>query len=819
MGEVYRADDLTLAQPVALKFLPEATAQDETSLERFRNEVRIARRISHPNVCRIYDIGEADGLTFLSMEYVDGEDLGSLLRRIGRLPADKALEIGRKLCAGLAAAHDKGVLHRDLKPANIMLNSEGEVVIMDFGLADLAAHITAEQIRYGTPAYMAPEQLAGKEVTTKSDIYALGLVLYEIFTGKRAFQAETLGEIVRTRSEAPSPASPASIVRDLDPGVERVILRCLESDPAMRPASALAVAAALPGGDPLAAALAAGETPSPQMVAAAGEVEGLAPRIAVPCIAGVLVGLVLCFWIGVRVSAYPKINLSQSPEVLTHRAREIYTKLGYPQGVDDAWGFWEDGDFLDYVKQHNSHPDWDKILAQSPPVLHFWYRTSPRALLVTEFLDSNTLNPGLVGGQEPPRTIAGMINLDLDPQGRLLDFEAIPPQLQDSPTPPKAMDWKGLFSDAGLDFSQFQPTEPLWNSLASADTRAAWTGAWPGSGIPLRVEATALGGHPVFFRLISPWTHPGRQVRQEKASDKASGIFIAVIGTTILFSSVWVAFRNTRKKRSDLRAAWRLGTFFFVVDMMVWALRAHFVGGLGSLGLLLLAVCGALFLSAIMGVLYLSIEPYVRRHWPQTIISWTRITLGRWRDPLVGKDVLFGMLFGVVSNLIFYSYGIAQLHLGDSPATGDSSFLSSARHVLGAWLLRVPWEIEGTLIFFFLLFLLRVLLRNKWLAAIVFVAIWVSFKSLGADYLLIHVVTMTFVFGIAAFAMVRFGLITLFTSFFVTDVILNLPMTTDLSSWFIGGTIFSYASVAALAIWAFHTALAGQKLWKEDLFE
>ncbi|PYY13318.1 MAG: serine/threonine protein kinase, partial [Acidobacteria bacterium] len=101
MGEVYRADDLTLAQPVALKFLPEALTDDPASLERFRNEVRIARRISHPNVCRIYDIGEADGLTFLSMEYVDGEDLNSLLRRIGRLPGDKALEIARKLCAGL----------------------------------------------------------------------------------------------------------------------------------------------------------------------------------------------------------------------------------------------------------------------------------------------------------------------------------------------------------------------------------------------------------------------------------------------------------------------------------------------------------------------------------------------------------------------------------------------------------------------------------------------------------------------------------------------------------------------------------------------
>jgi serine/threonine-protein kinase len=131
MGEVYRADDLTLGQAVAMKFLPDEAARDEGLLDRFRNEVRIARRVSHPNVCRVYDVGDVEGQTFFTMEYVDGEDLASLLRRIGRLPPDKALEIARQLCAGLAAAHAKGVLHRDLKPANVMLDGRGQVVITD----------------------------------------------------------------------------------------------------------------------------------------------------------------------------------------------------------------------------------------------------------------------------------------------------------------------------------------------------------------------------------------------------------------------------------------------------------------------------------------------------------------------------------------------------------------------------------------------------------------------------------------------------------------------------------------------------------------
>jgi serine/threonine protein kinase len=242
MGEVYRAHDLTLGQEVALKFLPEVAARNPAALARFYNEVRIARQVSHANVCRVYDLGEVDGQPYLSMEYVDGEDLGSLLRRIGRLPSDKAVEIARQLCAGLAAAHAKGVLHRDLKPANVMLNGRGHVVVTDFGLAALADEIPGEEIRNGTPAYMAPEQLAGREVTVQSDIYSLGLVLYEIFTGKRAFEASTLAELVRLHSET-TPVSPSTLVKELDPAVESAILRCLDPEPSNRPSSALAVAA------------------------------------------------------------------------------------------------------------------------------------------------------------------------------------------------------------------------------------------------------------------------------------------------------------------------------------------------------------------------------------------------------------------------------------------------------------------------------------------------------------------------------------------------------------------------------------------------
>src|SRR6202790_645935 len=427
MGEVYRADDLTLGQPVALKFLPDEAARDQSLLERFKNEVRIARRVSHPNVCRVYDVGDMDGQTFFTMEYVDGEDLASLLRRIGRLPPDKALEIARQLCAGLAAAHTKGVLHPDLKPANIMLDGRGQVVITDFGLAGVADNIRGLEVRSGTPAYMAPEQLTGKEVTMRSDIYALGLVLYEVFTGKRAF-AESPARVRAPGDHTPS--RPSSVVRDLDPIVEKVILRCLEAEPSSRPLTALAVAAALPGGDPLAAALAAGETPSPQLVAASGEKAGLRPRVAVICLAAVLLGLALVTYFSIHYSALEKMGLEQTPEVLTQKSREIIAPLGYEERpADNAHSLRYDGDFQDYVEKNDKPPHWDEVLGARPTLLQYWYRQSPDSLVASDFMNT-LLTPRLVTRSDPPTVLSGMINLELDPQGRLTYFQAIPPQKQ-----------------------------------------------------------------------------------------------------------------------------------------------------------------------------------------------------------------------------------------------------------------------------------------------------------------------------------------------------------------------------------------------------
>jgi predicted Ser/Thr protein kinase len=376
MGEVYRAMDLTLGQSVALKFLPEEAARNQALLERFHGEVRVARLVSHPNVCRVYDIGQVEGMPFISMEYVDGEDLACLLTRIGRLPADKAVETGRKLCAGLAAAHDRGVIHRDLKPQNIMINKRGEVVIMDFGLAAIANELTGAEARNGTPAYMSPEQIKGGTVTAKSDIYALGLVLYELFTGKRPFEAHNLQQLIDMQ-EAAQLTNMTTVAADIDPTVEKVIRRCLEPDPAKRPASALSVLAALPGGDPLAAALAAGETPSPELVAAAGKLEGMPRRYSVPCMALVVIFLLATIPIRQARTAMVHSGLDQTPEVLAHDGREIAASFGYPRKpADTAVWLNHRWDILWNLRGRPEPHPWDEWLAWEPAI-NAVYRESP----------------------------------------------------------------------------------------------------------------------------------------------------------------------------------------------------------------------------------------------------------------------------------------------------------------------------------------------------------------------------------------------------------------------------------------------------------
>ena len=660
MGEVYRADDLRLGQAVALKFLPESLARDAVRLAQFHNEVRTARQVSHANVCRVYDIGEIDGQIYLSMEYVDGEDLSSLLRRIGRLPEDKAIEIARQLCAGLAAAHERGVVHRDLKPANVMLDGTGKVRVMDFSLASVGE---VQDIRAGTPAYMAPEQLAGRDVTTRSDIYALGLVLYELFTGRRAFEAKTLADLVE-QHQSGAITAPTELVKTLDETIERAIMRCLDPEPARRPASPLSVSAALPGGDPLAAALAAGETPSPEMVAAAGgESATLSLRAGVIWFAAAALLVAVLPNVSDRASILARLPPPKPMAVLIDRAHEVLRTFGYTDAVvDEASELIYDDDFFSWMEKEAREIHWSDLASGQPAPLRFWLRTSPTLMVPLHELSSPSLT-------DPPFTTEGMTKIKLDLAGRLLFFEANPPEIETTPAGPvAAVDWRQAFAAAGLDLSRFTDATPSRTPRLFADERHAWRGSMPGRATPLQIEAASYRGKLVSFQLVFPWTENSRAGAGAGGNSKLSVVLIL----SLLVAAVVVARRNLRSGRADRRGAFQLATFIFVVIETQWLLAPHVMNLQSEEQRTFMYIAIGLFLAAVLYLIYLAIEPFVRRSWPTMLVGWSRLLTGRVRDAVIGRDVVIGTVAGL---------GLGALQLFNAALPGMLGWREPSLHI------------------------------------------------------------------------------------------------------------------------------------------
>jgi len=235
MGVVYRAFDRQLQEPVAIKTLrPEILAGDSVALERFKQEIRLARRISHRNVVRTYDLGEVNGMYYLTMEYVEGTSLNQLISSRGRLPIPVTLTVGKQLCRALEVAHEQGIIHRDIKPQNIVVEPSGFLKVMDFGIARLASApqgkgLTQEGASIGTPDYMSPEQLSGLELDARSDLYAAGVVLFECVTGHVPFDGESVYAIVAKHLEEPAP-DPRQFNADVPEALSQVILKAMAKE-------------------------------------------------------------------------------------------------------------------------------------------------------------------------------------------------------------------------------------------------------------------------------------------------------------------------------------------------------------------------------------------------------------------------------------------------------------------------------------------------------------------------------------------------------------------------------------------------------------
>ncbi len=700
-----------------------------------------------------------------------------------------------------------------------MIDGRGRVRITDFGLAGLADELAAAPDRAGTPAYMAPEQLESGKVSVRSDVYSLGLILYEVFTGKRAFVGESLEELKRVRTSGPV-TTPSSLSEDLDPAVERVILRCLEAEPQRRPPSVYAVLGALPGGDPLAAALAAGETPSPELVANAGVEGGLEPRVA-----GLLLLAVLALAIG---GAYLRTRITvppaKSPDVLSAQAEQILEELGYRILPGNTVGrYATNGALGDWLREHPAAGA-KAIESNWRPAYTFWRRWSPGSLLPHKFHD-----PLDFGLDDPPRTLPGSASVELDSNGRLLGISIIP-----EPSDPGATkvrpDWQGLLRRAMVAESEATPTRPTKRPPVYSEEVVAWQVARPQArGGPFVVQAGAVGGRTNYFEIVGPdapaQLPEGRGSIAVTIRESLLAVFYAV--------AIVLAWRNLRLGRGDRKSAFRcaLATLGLYAICEIVSLRTHETAGIYQItGLLWNRAAGHMVMHALsVWVMYLAIEPYVRRIWPRALVGVVRLLAGRLRDPLVGREVLIGTVaglgvasFAVVADLLARWAGLAGRApflptINVAPLSDPSWFVN--RVLQGT----ITWPIVSTVFIVTILLVIHLVTGRNWATAVLGGVLLgfmlyadankgttapLAVVALSAAYGLVMVLVITRVGVLAAYVvecMVQFLLV------------YGPPLTTNLLAWYGPYAIAGFVLIFAVAGYGFWLSLAGQPILKDIL--
>lgn len=479
---------------------------------------------------------------------------------------------------------------------------------------------------------------------------------------------------------------------------------------------------------------------------------------------------------------------------------------------DSAYGMGQDRNYLDHIHDTDSTPSrWDKLSTGQPAAIYFWYRQSPGPFDVS--------SGGYVNEFEPARDLPGMTMVTLDTLGRLRSFYAVPPQ-KTSAGETATPDWSPLFVESGLDHTKFQPVPSIWTPPHAATDRAAWEGSYPDQPeLKIHVEAAAFNGKPVYFEILDTWDQP-REARFSLARfrDRVLVGLLLTAFITVLVGSALLALRNVKLGRGDRKGAFRLAAFVLVVFFLRWLFSSHHVANEVEAFNFISGVQIVLFWTVFFWVVYLAFEPFVRRRWPNRIISWSRLLAGGFRDPLVGRDILIGAIFGLgqilcnfyLANLIPQWFGYPPgIPFWDFPATRLLGLRSFAHGITN----QVFGGLIQSFILLFILLLLFMVLRRERVAAIVLFVIIATTLSLAHERALGMPFAVLSAF-LVIWVLYRYGLLALISSLFVLHLVIFFPITSDFSAWYAADYLLALIVCLALVIFGFYTSLAGEPLFR-----
>ena len=790
MGIVYKARDRETGATVAVKVLHSDIASNPEFIDRFKMELVLARKITHKNVCRVYDLNRADNVVSISMEYVEGESLRAVLDRPQGISIRQGLHIVRQIIAGLAEAHAQGVVHRDLKPENILIDRDGTVKVMDFGIArllDTGATLTGSII--GTPAYMSPEQAEAQTVDARSDVYSLGLVMYEMFCGQRAFTGDTAIAIAMKQIQE-KPPPPAEVEPNLPGFLDRAILKCIEKSPGKRFQSAAELETALTAKLEVAPAPAAKEGAEPSMPLHLTRWQ----RSDWFLVAGALIGLVLFFPLIQRISFAPRSQVSVDRSVLQRIAQDSAQKLGAPMGQASQ---------IDIVYFPNRY-DYVAERAGAPAALELANNPVPYWAWLVDFGNGTTVG--------------------LDHRGLFKtfarDFHFPAGQSTEKPAVDEA---KALAEKAIVDFFHSDLSALLVETSVSdtwrgnAATSFAWSDPKDYYGIKRRYLVRLVGREIASLESLN--AIPPEYVRPD---------YLWQVLPLIALELVLLVAGLFQRQLVDLHSRWRIITIVLgsvTTGWLCWLTLAAPLRPLGTSSLIFFIVVMCLAAAFLTFFILIPVEWAVRRAGPARLSTLIRLFDRRAASEPCGLSILRGTLVGLaLLGADAFLVWVGTTHLG---MWADSFTLI---YIQGQVFLNNPWPgpllalypilqaiIMSVLVCLFASLLTRVM-RRSWivlfLAAVLAAAIFPGpLSTMGAvQPYLSKVLLLFFEFLILAWTFTKFDVLTLFVAAFTAAFCWQ-----NYTLLLMFKPIGSFGEWVAFAAWGLFVAAAAAIAFKSSL--